>query len=394
MTPDNPHTCRCGKGRIVSPEGALSISVDWDGRRVHAARVASTRPCGVAQVLTGKRPAEAVAMVPRLFSICGKSQAVAAALACERASGVECDAATQGARTELVDAEIVHEYLWRILLDWPRAVGAAGDAAMLAKVRRRLAEALDASEWAMHYAPHCPERREPRWDAVSAELAGLLAEDVLEQVVLDDCAGFLAWLETGKSWLARTVAQLRTESTDMGAPGVPLLPSMTPALAAGEIARRLDGDERFAAEPEWEGTPRETGARARQQAHPLVAELARAAPSPILPRLAARLVELADLLQRRPGERTGSASIRDGDAIAWVETARGVLIHRVALDGERIARYQIVAPTEWNFHPHGALAVELEGVHVADRAGLERQVDLLVQSLDPCVAYHVEVGHA
>jgi uptake hydrogenase large subunit len=380
----------------VSLEGALSISVNWDGRQVDAARVASTRPLGVAQVLVGKRPADAVAMVPRLFSICGRSQAVAAALACERASGVESDTATQPARQELVDAEIVHEYLWRMLLDWPRAVGSAGNAAMLAKVRARLAEALDASEWAMRYAPQRLGRRESRWDTACAELGRLLAVDALDapRAALCDRAGFTAWLEAGKSSFARIVARLHAESADMGVPGVPLLPCMTSALATGAIARRLDDDERFSAAPEWEGSPRETGARARQHAHPLIAELTCRASGPILPRLAARLVELADLLQSGPGERIGSASVRDGDAIAWVETARGVLIHRVVLDGERIARYQIVAPTEWNFHPRGALAVELEALSAADRAGLERRVDLIVQSLDPCVAYQVEVGHA
>jgi Ni,Fe-hydrogenase I large subunit len=380
----------------VSLEGALSISLDWDGRQVNAARVTSTRPRGVAQVLVGKRPADAVAMVPRLFSICGRSQAVAAALACERAFGVEFDAATQAARMELVDAEIVHEYLWRILLDWPRAVGAAGDPPMLAKVRARLADALDASEWAMSCAPERAARRESRWDAVRTEVGSLLAEDVLDapQGTLEDCAGFTAWVEGGNSSFARVVAQLRAESADMGASGVPLLPTMTAALAAGDIARRLDDEAGFADEPEWEGGPRETGARARQCAHPLIAELMRETPSPILPRLAARLVELADLLARRPAQRLGSASLRDGDAIAWVETARGMLIHRVVLEGERIARYQIVAPTEWNFHPRGALVVELEALRIADRAALERRVGLLVQSLDPCVAYQVEVGHA
>jgi uptake hydrogenase large subunit len=380
----------------VSLEGALSISLDWDGRQINAARVTSTRPRGIAEMLVGKRPADAVAMVPRLFSICGKSQAVAAALACERASGVGLDAATRDARTELVDAEIVHEYLWRILLDWPRAVGAASDPPMLAKVRARLAEALDASDWAMRYAPERTARRKSKWDAARTEIGSLLAEEILDAppATLEDCARFTAWLETGKSLFARVVARLHAESVNMGASRVPLLPSMTAALAAGDLSRRLDGDARFADEPEWEGSPRETGARARQRAHPLIAELTREAPSPILARLAARLVELAGLLTQGPSERLGSTSVREGDAIAWAETARGMLIHRVVLEGERIARYQIVAPTEWNFHPRGALVVELEAMRTADRAVLARRVDLLVQSLDPCVAYQVEVGHA
>ncbi|MGB8434111.1 MAG: hypothetical protein WCE38_07625, partial [Burkholderiales bacterium] len=148
----------------MSIEGALSVAVDWDGRQINVARVRSTRPRDLAQVLVGQRAADAVAMVPRLFSICGRSQAVAAALACECAAEIEPDAAVQRCRRELVDAEIVHEYLWRILLDWPRAIGDAGDAPLLARVRARLTEAIAGSEWAMRYAPDRSAREASTWD--------------------------------------------------------------------------------------------------------------------------------------------------------------------------------------------------------------------------------------
>jgi uptake hydrogenase large subunit len=381
---------------FVSIEGTISLAVDWDGRQIKRARVVSTRPREVARVLVGRRAAEAVAMVPRLFSICGRSQAVAAALACECAAEIESDPAVQRSRRELVDAELAHEYLWRILLDWPRAVGEPGDAPLLATVRARLTEAIAGSEWAMRYAPDRSVREASTWDAVRAEIGTLLADNVLQapRTALEDAARFDAWLAAGQSPVASILARLRADSAEMGAPGVPLLPMLTPELAAGEVARRLDGDELFCAAPDWEGSPRETGARARRHAHPLVAELTRGASSAILPRFAARLVELVELLEGRPGAGMGSAALQGDGAIAWVETARGVLIHRVVLDADRVARYQIVAPTEWNFHPRGALAIELETVRGADRAALERRIDLLVQSLDPCVAYSVEVGHA
>ena len=41
---------------------------------------------------------------------------------------------------------------------------------------------------------------------------------------------------------------------------------------------------------------------------------------------------------------------------ALVETARGLLMHEIVLDGDTVAEYFIVAPTEWNFHPQGPLA--------------------------------------
>ena len=59
-----------------------------------------------------------------------------------------------------------------------------------------------------------------------------------------------------------------------------------------------------------------------------------------------------------------------------------------------MAGYAIVAPTEWNFHPEGALVRGLVGSAADDAATLARATHLLVQALDPCVACEVEVGHA
>ena len=81
--------------------------------------------------------------------------------------------------------------------------------------------------------------------------------------------------------------------------------------------------------------------------------------------------------------------------MAWVQNARGLLLHRVALDAQgMVDDYRIVAPTEWNFHPDGALVHGLTGLAADDEARLVRQARLAVQALDPCVACRVEVVHA
>ena len=87
-------------------------------------------------------------------------------------------------------------------------------------------------------------------------------------------------------------------------------------------------------------------------------------------------------------------TLGEGDGLAAVQTARGLLLHRVRLADGRVADYQIVAPTEWNFHPEGALVRGLVGIEARDDAGLVRSAQLVVQALDPCVACRVEVGHA
>ena len=72
------------------------------------------------------------------------------------------------------------------------------------------------------------------------------------------------------------------------------------------------------------------------------------------------------------------------------ETARGLLMHEIVLDGERIADYLIVAPTEWNFHPQGPLGGWLVGRDATDREALHAFAARAVAALDPCVRWELE----
>ena len=97
-----------------------------------------------------------------------------------------------------------------------------------------------------------------------------------------------------------------------------------------------------------------------------------------------------DLLQEPAepiAETTGS-----GVGIAQVSAARGLLVHRVALDQGRITEYRILAPTEWNFHTRGVVAQGLAALPPCDVGTLERLASLFVTAVDPCVEYHVTVS--
>ena len=93
-------------------------------------------------------------------------------------------------------------------------------------------------------------------------------------------------------------------------------------------------------------------------------------------RLIARLVDLLRLAA--PGGAhwlaEGALPLARGEGIAWTEMARGLLVHWVrARDGRRgptraCARYRVLAPTEWNFHPHGVLAQALAALRGAGDA--------------------------
>jgi Ni,Fe-hydrogenase I large subunit len=114
-------------------------------------------------------------------------------------------------------------------------------------------------------------------------------------------------------------------------------------------------------------------------------------------RLAARVVELVALTRpdAPPSERVaGAVSIAPGAGLGWTETARGLLVHAVEIAAGVVRRYRIVAPTEWNFHPRGALAAGLAGGAAGSEDELRRLLSLAVESLDPCVAYRIEVSPA
>jgi coenzyme F420-reducing hydrogenase alpha subunit len=143
--------------------------------------------------------------------------------------------------------------------------------------------------------------------------------------------------------------------------------------------------------------PAETGALARTRAQPFVAAVVARHGRSALARFVARVVELIGFVRPDappPRRIAGAVSLAPGIGVGWAETARGLLVHAVEIAAGRIERYRIVAPTEWNFHPRGALAAGLAGAAAASEDAARGLALTLVQSLDPCVASRIEVAHA
>ena len=140
-----PKALRNGKRMIT--EGKLEFEIAWDGRQIAGAKTLSSRPVLACRVLEGKGIGEALRLVPLLFSICGKAQGVAAAVACEAAHGVEADGAVKEDRERAIAAECLQEYLWRLFIDLPALLGEAARPGDLADMRRRMPAAASEAEW-------------------------------------------------------------------------------------------------------------------------------------------------------------------------------------------------------------------------------------------------------
>ena len=159
----------------------------------------------------------------------------------------------------------------------------------------------------------------------------------------------------------------------------------------------------------WNKAPRlggqvlETGALARQlvHGHPLMRDAARRSGATVYTRVLARLLELALVV---PAMERWLAALRidepyftdaplpeHANGAGLTEAARGSLGHWIAIRDGRIANYQIVAPTSWNFSPRdaqgvpGALEAALVGAPVRDGETAPVAVQHIVRSFDPCM---------
>ena len=367
-------------------DAKIHIKLLWDGRRISRAELQPRPLVQATELVRGKTAGQAAAVIPMLFSICGKAQGAAAAAALAFAQGGEPERLAEIERPVL--AEALQELLWRFLLDLPRLMGSQGDAALLASSRKGLAQAT-------------ASRNEVGWLAFAAQAETALSQAILGVSVAEwrelvDPAQMPEWLHRADTETARNLLQLWKGAGRWGG-GAALMPAAGRERILNEVLPGLEDDERFAQRPHWQGRVVETGSLARMQTHPVLAELLRQEGTSILARFLARLFEMAELLERlREPEAEQSwvqgAALGRGIGLAWVQTARGLLLHRVELDGQgNVTDYRIVAPTEWNFHPAGQATLALANRPAGSVEEARRSAELLVQALDPCVAYSIEI---
>jgi hypothetical protein len=381
----------------MTREGELTVRLPWDGERVRAPTLVSSRTFVAERLFVGKSPAQVVAMVPLLFSVCGGAQR-AAACAALAAAGAE-DIAPGSADELGVTLETVQEYFWRLLIDWPQAMGRQALATPVAAARHRIASAARDRDGALAWG------NAPRMRDLGAALAALAEKTVYGTapeawLTIGDAQAFRRWIDDEATLPARLMGELVDEAPDLGRSDVALMPDSAEAMLATVVPAMLR-EPTFVRAPTWDGAPVETGALSRMCLHPLVAAVDALHGHAVVTRMTARLAELATLLRDiAAGERGGDGSpirafaLGAQHGLAAVRTARGLLLHRARLAAGKVAQYQIVAPTEWNFHPAGALVEGLRGLAAADEADLSRRARLAVQALDPCVACRIEIGHA
>lgn len=310
----------------------------------------------VERLALGKPPEVVPTLFGRLFSLCPKAHANAAATALERALGISVSPNLTKLRDLQANVERIRELSLNLLLSseappspWPPR---------LIALCRRLIAALggDAVYWPT--APFEPDAATLR--AGVTELEALVSHllGTLWHIPQPDLDAVRHWLEddtcAAAAWMRRA---LQPGWRDFGRCSMKALPLFTDAMleaALGPGPARVNSNS-----PEWAGEPRETGCLARQRSDPLVREASGSYGNGLFTRMLARVVELKHLAKTliREIEHLGpmgshsSPLTSHGTGVAQTEAARGRLMHRVEVAGGLVRDYRILAPTEWNFHP-------------------------------------------
>jgi coenzyme F420-reducing hydrogenase alpha subunit len=385
------------------------IELAREDAQVRRVTIRSTRPMQAARVFEGKSPEAVLQLLPLLYSVCATAQVQSAQIACEQALGMTPPGGVRLARELLVCLETAREHLWRVLLDWPTFADEDSLAALAAPLTRLLPEArnalfVDGRAFGLDVKLHAAD-----WalNDLARMLNALLERTVFgcsaqEWLTISDKARLDAWIGRSGSIAARVLRRVQDHGWE--ASGV-VEPAFLPALPEAQLEAYLSatGADTFIAHPEWQGAPRETTPLSRQQDTPLIRSLVAHPGAGLFARLVALLVELAQapecirefsesLRRQGYGESNLTGTTPSGVGLAQVEAARGRLVHRVALARGSVRHYQILAPTEWNFHPAGVAARALKSLPAQDGASLRRQAAMLISAVDPCVDYELTLN--
>lgn len=338
--------------------GRLQVEVLLRDGRIEAVETRLQRPLvQISRLLVGQAPEQALARLPLLFALCASAQQVAAVRALEQAAGWQPVAEVEGGRTRLSELELLRESLLRLVRDWQLPLPAERLKSLLGLCQRGIA--LLQPLCAMGAAPLASDGR----------LADILGE-------LAECWRTLV-LPSPDDWLQPRLQRWREVALGGPLPAVfePAdIPPLLERLRAGESEASIGGE------------PRITGPAA-------FADGGAPAAMQIAQRVAALLRRAEQAATGQPVRPPVAEDLLAEEGVGLAQTARGWLLHRVRLSAGRVAVWQFLAPTDWNFHADGLLRRQLLGVQVAEEE-CEALLRELILSADPCVAFEVRIAHA
>ena len=385
-------------------ESGISVTLGIAEGKVAQVDIRSTRLVQAARMLAGRSPDQVCAILPAIFSLCGTAQALAGCAAMEAALDQTPSPSQRMARQVLLLLETISEHAQGVLRDWPLLLDETPDLALIKPLRPMLAGVKRAlypdNDWARPGGGMLTIDRAAL--AEQLKVLPILAAHLFKadpEIWTENTVDLESWAARGECVAARLLHRLEQD----GLAGFGrATPHLMPRGGPRDLESRLSSDQdgAYLAQPDCGGIVLETNALSRHGSAPLITALTARHGNGAAPRLMARMVEVAAALREvaelvqdlGDAPNPATASRASGTGLGTADAARGLLAHRVEIEESVVSRYQILAPTEWNFHPKGPLHAGLMGTEASP--DLEWRARLLVAALDPCVACSIEISHA
>jgi len=399
--------------------GKVDISVQALEHRC-VAKVEVNRPRHLHSFFAGKSVDYMLQSVPLVFSICGGAQSVVALRAAERALGLAVDPRIEQQRDRMVSLETLHEHLWSLLMDLPPALGFPRwqEAMALAsqslhktmnELRSKLcklnphpqnydfppAEAFHNISTLLFGNQQADISADPpeQFEGVAGELLSALHNiDFQHPLPVAPADPELVTRHAGGSADQQEVDSANPRgSYQSGRPPSSNVTGLFSLLASADVVFAL---EELLRHQLSSGASCDSGPLARQCEHPWVR---RHSGHALASRLLALLAETYQLLAGKvlAGGTVSSAGPDSGSA--ELETARGRLACALVVDKPESAELpatvkhmQVIAPTDWHFHPQGIAAKLLSEVPPEPEL-LPERAEVLVKLINPCIGYCLHI---
>lgn len=382
-------------------EGKITIEIfpeSTDDSRVY---ISSTRPLELSKMFIGKSPEQVLMVIPMMFNICGTAHSYAALSAIQQNMNITTNPKLAIAHELLLQIEIAREHLMRIFLDWPKLLTLNQDKAILMEVNSltdHFTHSLFGTQKPFNF--NAPEISFDKVGKLVQNLENFLQKNVFSipcQSWLDN-KDIVNWATTTDTLVANTLELIGSiQPYSPGSVQILHLPELNNELLLEQFDA-ADAD-RFIGQPDWLGKNYETTSLSRQHKHPLLRSLLNNSTNDLQLRWVARLAELAGIPQKmhellmhiKQENFAHYENQQHNTGLSQIETARGRLIHRVNVDQDLISQYQILAPTEWNFHPKGIVAKSLSKLSTGNKKDLSKLAHLIINTIDPCVGYELNI---
>jgi coenzyme F420-reducing hydrogenase alpha subunit len=387
-------------------EGEIKISVVARSGQVESVSITSTRPLHITKLFAGKSIDSVADIMNAIYHLCNTAHRFAFLRLLDESTVIKLSQNEIKAYELLLDLETIREHCFSIASKWNQDAEATVNSNII-NLLSTLKE-INATLFLNTDPLSLVDKELQAFDSI--EILTLKLEQQLQNLLLGfkcnaesvfkDINSFNNWLKVGKSQGATFLNYLlQHQLNKIGNIEVFHLPDLDPK----NISDFLYNDA-YIQQPNYQDITYETTPYSRQSNHQLIKQLVNINGNGVFTRAASQLLEVFELLNKvKCNYRNIETEIisynfqfpvHETSALVQLEAARGRLVHQLSIKDEKIKSYQILAPTEWNFHPEGVLNHMIRSLNFTDKEDLISKVKLLVNAVDPCVGYSVEIDHA